>query len=109
MDISRGVRKQMGDRRRILASIILTVIIVSTTPFAYAQDSSQATIKAQYREVKAIVYDKVRGVYGMDYSYDWVTNSYTTYSLPHKLGDLASPNLLILDRNLDDALWKGRR
>lgn len=95
----------------MLAAIFLGAILLTISPTALAQNASTANIVAVYKDAQAIVYDKVRGVYGRDYAYDWQNNKYSFFrnftSTPAPLpSDVDPRNILILDGKLDENIWK---
>ncbi len=88
----------------LLAILIATMMLGPQTLTAAAMTNSKSEITAQHKDVQAVVYDKVRGIYGRDYSYDSYTNKFTTYDSPSR--PILSPNTIILDGKLDEGVWK---
>lgn len=97
--------------KMILASIVLMVMLLSTARgVTLAQDQSKAALVTYYRDARAWVYDKFRGIYGRDYSFNWDTNKYTFFknytTIPVPIpADIYSPNTVIVDGKLDEKLW----
>ena len=88
----------------LLTSILVMILLIPVAPIAIAQANSKAEVTARYKDVQAVVYDRVRGVYGKDYSYDFDANKFKTYSSPSSINDLR--NTIVLDGKLNENVWK---
>jgi len=94
--------------RKLMTPMLLVSMLLWTIPLATAQNNSEASVQAHYKDIQAIVYDKVRGIYGKDYSYDWLTNKFTTYSTtPTPLSQIDIRNNIVLDGELNEDAWNG--
>lgn len=88
----------------LLSSALLVILLIPVAPIAVAQANAKGDITAQYKAVQAVVYDKARGIYGKDYSYNFDTNKFATYSAPSSVSDLR--NTIVLDGKLSEDVWK---
>src|SRR3990172_7031336 len=88
----------------LLSSALLVILLIPVAPIAIPQANSKAEVTAPYKAVQAVVYDKVRGIYGKDYSYDFDANKFKTYGSPSSINDLR--NMIVLDGKLNEDVWK---
>lgn len=94
----------MLKHQMILALLVSVIIVLSAPSLVLAQNDSQSTIPAIYKDATVMVYDQFRGTYGRDYSYDWESNKYR--ELVPSVGDVESRSVILLDGELSEDIWK---
>src|SRR3989304_6632387 len=90
----------------VMAFVLAVIMTLPVTPVVSAETTPEATVVAHYKDITAVQYDRVRGIYGRDYSYDWNTNGFTFFknytTTPAPLSQDQFPGALILDGNLGE-------
>ncbi|MCS4538291.1 MAG: ethylbenzene dehydrogenase-related protein [Thaumarchaeota archaeon] len=86
---------------KVLLASVLVMIMLTPSLVTISYAASETDLTAHYRDMKAAIYDKVRGIYGVDYSYDWYTNKFTT----DPKGTVDSKTVIV-DGKLDEAIWQ---
>jgi len=94
----------------VMAFVLAVIMTLPVTPVVSAETTPEATVVAHYKDITAVQYDRVRGIYGRDYSYDWNTNGFTFFknytTTPAPLSKDQFPGSIILDGNLGEDAWK---
>jgi hypothetical protein len=89
--------------RIISASLILLALILLPTPIVLSQSSTDGTISAQYKDIDIVVRDKYRGLFEIDYKYDWDTNTFTVINDTPSTQD--PENTIVIDGDLSEDVW----
>ena len=94
----------------VIAFVLAVMMALPVTPVVSAQTTSEATVVAHYKAITAFQYDRVRGIYGRDYSYDWNKNKFTFLknftAVPAPRSKDQFPGTLIMDGSMDEDAWK---
>lgn len=88
---------------RILSvSLLLIALILSPTPIL-SQNTSNETINAKYKDIDIVIQDGLRGLFEIDYKYNWETNTYTVIN--EQPTTQHPDNTIVLDGDLSEDLW----